>query len=47
MLARPTRPTRPAASENATDLEAPDEGAFEPLGAAAAEDEPECDAPEE
>lgn len=47
MLTRPTRPTRPAPSENAADLVAPDEGAPVLLGAAEAEDEPECDAPDE
>ena len=48
MLTRPTRPTRPAPSENATDLVAPDEGAPVLLGEAAPEDdEPECDAPDE
>ena len=47
MLTRPTRPTRPAPSENATDLVAPDEGAPVLLGEAAEDDEPECDAPDE
>lgn len=49
MLTRPTRPTRPAPSENATDLVAPDEGAPVLLGEAEAaeDDEPECDAPDE